>query len=71
MTMARRQLIDISLTRWYHCVSRCVRHAFLLSEGKINRKQWVEVRLNCRELAGSDGKTAEGSIVRPLLCRQP
>jgi hypothetical protein len=71
MTMARRQLIDVSLTRWYHCVSRCVRRAFLLSEGKTNRKQWVEDRLECRELAGSDGETAEGPMVRPVLCRQP
>jgi REP element-mobilizing transposase RayT len=45
MTMPRGQLIDVSLTRWYHCVSRCVRRAFLLSEGKTNRKQWVEDRL--------------------------
>jgi hypothetical protein len=33
MTKARRQLIDFSLTPWYRYVSRCVRRAFLLSEG--------------------------------------
>jgi hypothetical protein len=39
MTMARRELIDVSLTRWYHRLSRYVRRTFLHSEGKTNRKQ--------------------------------
>ena len=38
MTIARAQLVDTSLTRWYHCVTRCVRKAFLLGEGDNNRK---------------------------------
>ena len=38
MTMARAQLVDVSLARWYHCVTRCVRRAFLLGEGDQNRK---------------------------------
>jgi hypothetical protein len=25
MTMPRRQLVDVSVTRYYHCISRCVR----------------------------------------------
>ena len=33
MTMPRAHLVDPALTRWYHCVTRCVRRAFLLSEG--------------------------------------
>jgi putative transposase len=49
MAIARRQLIDVSVTRWYHCTTRCVRRAFLLGEGLLNRKQWVEDRL--KELA--------------------
>ena len=49
MTIARSRLIDHSTTRWYHCVSRCVRRAFLLSEGKANRKEWIENRI--KELA--------------------
>ena len=40
MTMARAQLVDVSLARWYHCVTRCVRRAFLLGEGDQNRKEW-------------------------------
>jgi hypothetical protein len=38
MTIARAQLVDTSLTRWYHSVTRCVRRAFLLGEGADNRK---------------------------------
>jgi hypothetical protein len=49
MTIARKQLIDLSVARWYHCTSRCVRRAFLLAEGSTNRKEWIENRI--KELA--------------------
>jgi hypothetical protein len=45
MTIARAQLVDASLTRWYHCITRCVRRAFLLGEGDHNRMEWIENRL--------------------------
>ena len=45
MTIARAQLIDVSVTRWYHCMTRCVRRAFLLGEGSFDRKEWIEDRL--------------------------
>jgi hypothetical protein len=45
MTIARGQLVDIALTRWYHCISRCVRRAILLGEGEQDRKDWIEQRL--------------------------
>jgi hypothetical protein len=38
MTMPRRQLVDVSVTRYYHCISRCVRRAFLCGEGVTHRK---------------------------------
>ena len=44
MTMARAHLVDATLTRWYHCVTRCVRRAFLLGEGEFDRKEWIENR---------------------------
>ena len=50
MTIARSHLIDPSLTRWYHCVTRCVRRAHLLGDEKHNRKEWIENRLE--ELGG-------------------
>jgi putative transposase len=40
MTMPRRQLVDVSVTRYYHCISRCVRRAFLCGEGVTHRKAW-------------------------------
>ena len=49
MTIARAHLIDPTVTRWYHCVTRCVRRAFLLGEGPDDRKVWIDNRL--RELA--------------------
>ena len=45
MTVARRQLVDLELTRYYHCISRCVRRAFLCGEGYEHRKQWIEERI--------------------------
>jgi REP element-mobilizing transposase RayT len=45
MTMARRLLVDVELTRYYHCISRCVRRAFLCGEGFEHRKAWIEARL--------------------------
>ena len=45
MAIARSQLIDTTVARWYHCISRCVRRAFLLGEGTHDRKGWIENRL--------------------------
>jgi hypothetical protein len=50
MTIARGHLIDPSLTRWYHCVTRCVRRAYFPGEQEHHRKEWIENRLE--ELAG-------------------
>ena len=51
MTRARSQLIDLESTSYYHCISRCVRRAFLWGEDHLtgknyaHRKQWVIDRL--------------------------
>jgi REP element-mobilizing transposase RayT len=45
MTMPRRTLVDVAITRYYHCISRCVRRAFLCGEGVTHRKAWIEARL--------------------------
>jgi REP element-mobilizing transposase RayT len=50
MTAARSQLVDVKVTRYYHCISRCVRRAFLCGDGFEHRKQWIEDRL--RTLSG-------------------
>ena len=51
MTVPRSQLVDLEVTRYYHCISRCVRRAFLCGEGFEHRKQWIEDRLEL--LAGN------------------
>jgi hypothetical protein len=51
MTTARKELVDINVSRWYHCISRCVRGASLLSDVRQHRKQWIEDRLQL--LSGS------------------
>jgi hypothetical protein len=61
MTMPRAHLVDVSLARWYHCVTRCVRRAFLMGEGDQNRKKWLENRLE--ELADVFAVAAGGFSV--------
>ena len=45
MTMPRKDLVDVNVTRYYHCISRCVRRAMLCGQGYEHRKQWIEQRL--------------------------
>lgn len=45
MTIARSLLVDVSVTPWYHVISKTVRGAFLLREGDEDRKQWLEDRI--------------------------
>lgn len=61
MTVARSQLVDVALTPWYHVVSKTVRGAFLLAEGKTDRKAWIENRL--RDLVGIFAIEAAGFAV--------
>ncbi len=45
MTRPRRSLVSADVTRYYHCITKCVRQAFLLQEGKTDRKKWLIDRL--------------------------
>ena len=45
MTTARQEIVDPIVTRWYHCISRCVRGGYLMGDGLENRKPWIESRL--------------------------
>jgi hypothetical protein len=45
MEIARAHLVDPAVSRWYHCITRCVGLAFLLGDETQNRKSWIEHRL--------------------------
>ena len=51
MTIARKDIIDPEIPRFYHCITRCVRRAFLCGQDPAtkknynHRKAWIERRL--------------------------
>jgi len=45
MTVARSLLVDRTGSGLYHCISRCVRRAFLCGDGFDHRKDWIRDRL--------------------------
>lgn len=50
MATARKVLVDPTVTPFNHCISWCVRRAFLGGEENAHRKLWIEERL--KELVG-------------------
>lgn len=61
MTLPRNTLISLDATPYYHCVSRCVRRAFLCGRDTVSgndyehRRKWIENRmLNLAEVFALD-----------------
>jgi len=50
MTAPRSQIVNLEETRYFHCISRCVRGARLCGSECEHRKEWLENRVE--ELAG-------------------
>jgi REP element-mobilizing transposase RayT len=45
MGYPRARLVDATRSGYYHCISRCVRRAFLCGDQYDHRRQWLEDRL--------------------------
>ena len=45
MRLSRETQFDLKNPPWLHCISRCVRRAFLCGDGYEHRKDWIERRL--------------------------
>jgi len=65
MTMARSHLVDPSVTRWYHCMTKCVRGADLLTKVPEDRKAVDRFsQVSVRDDTHMPSRAAIGAVAR-------
>ncbi len=62
MAIACSELVGLEVTRYYHCISRCVWRALLCGEGFERRKQLIDDRI---ELLAAE--KVSGTCQKPLI----
>ncbi len=77
MPKPRKALISFDSTPYYHCISRCVRRAFLCGEDSLtgknyeHQKQWVVDRLTELSSLFAIDITAFSVLANHYLCGAP
>jgi hypothetical protein len=77
MTVARRTLVSLDDTPYYHCIARCVRRAFLCGTDHYSgqdfnhRRQWLVDRLKQQAAVFAVDIYAYAIMANHYLCGAP
>jgi hypothetical protein len=68
MTITLKQVIDVSVTRWYHCMTRCVIGASMLSNGLSDRKEFRQPVEISTTAIGQDRRVGRNRVNWQINC---